>query len=606
MKRLLLFTTMILLSYTFIHSQSILNIAAGVAIFLFGMFCLEDGFRSFAGGLLERILKTVTNKVYKSLLFGLVTTSLMQSSSLVSIITISFISAGLISLEQSIGIIFGANLGTTTGAWLIAGFGLKVDIATYAMPMLIFGTMFLFQNDKKSKGFGYILVGIGFLFLGIAHMKDGFDAFKANIDLTQYALSGLGGLLISILIGIVATIIMQSSHATLVLIITALSASQITYENALALAVGSNVGTTITAVLGALTADLEGKKLAAVHVLFNVVTAIIAIILMPQFILFVDFSAHFLGISPEDYTLKLALFHTYFNILGIALFIPFVPFLITLLNRFFKPEPTSLSLIDDVYFINDAALDFPTAAHSVLIKETKHLYNNAFDIIAKGLSVTREDITPGMDIDDIIALRHDAIPVDMEMYYEKRIKDIYGKIISFAIMAQGKYGEENIRDIIPIKNATISIVEAFKAAKHMQKNMLRYIGSDNEAIRNEYNCIRQNLIKQLRTIQMIFNTNEEDIAILLLSKLKLDAQKYDTTANKSLDNLIRTNQISYAMATSLMNDTNYAFTIASELTKAVHTLFIHETKELKEGREALILNEAEVHDLTKNKGEGNA
>ncbi len=606
MKRLLLIVAMILLSYTFVHSQNILNIAAGVAIFLFGMFCLEDGFRSFAGGLLERILKTFTDKAYKSLLFGIITTTLIQSSSLISIITISFISAGLISLEQSIGIIFGANLGTTTGAWLIAGLGLKVDIATYAMPMLIFGTMFLFQNDKKSKGLGYILTGLGFLFLGIAYMKDGFDAFKASIDLTQYAISGFGGLLIFTALGIVATIIMQSSHATLVLIITALSASQITYENALALAIGSNVGTTITAVLGALTADLEGKKLAAVHVIFNVITAIIAIILMPQFMRFVDFSANFLGIAHEDYTLKLALFHTYFNAMGVTLFIPFVPVLVHVLNRVFKPAKTALSLRDDVYFINDAALDFPTTAHSVLIKETKHLYNNAFEIIAEGLSVTKEDITSGMEIDDIINLRNSAMPVNMDVYYEHRIKDIYGKIISFAIMAQGKFGEESIRDIIPIKNANISIVEAFKAAKHMQKNMVRYIESDNEDIKNEYNHIRKNLIKQLRTMQLIFNTNEEDVAVLLLSKLKLDAQKYDIAANKSLDNLIRTNKISYSMATSLMNDTSYAFTIASELTKVAHVLFIHEEKELKEGREALILNETEVHDLTKSKGEGNA
>ena len=128
--------------------------------------------------------------------------------------------------------------------------------------------------------------------------------------------------------------------------------------------------------------------------------------------------------------------------------------------------------------------------------------------------------------------------------------------------------------------------------------MLYYLESDNEYIKSEYNHIRRNLIKHLRNMQLIINTTEEDIAILLLSKLQLDAQKYDIAANKSLDNLIRTNKITYTMATSLMNDTTYAFTIASELTKVAHTLFIHADTELSEGREALILDETEVTDLT--------
>jgi len=599
MKKVLLLLVMIGLSYTFIQSKNILNICAGVAIFLFGMFSLEEGFRSFAGGLLEKVLKKFTDKRYKSVLFGVITTSIMQSSSLISIISISFISAGLIGLAQGIGIIFGANIGTTTGAWLIAGLGLKVDIATYAMPMLVFGTILMFQSDKKAKGVGYILAGLGFLFLGIAYMKDGFDAFKETIDLTQFSIDGIKGLLVFTLIGIVATVIMQSSHATLVLIITALGAGQITYENALALAIGSNVGTTITAVLGSLTAGLEGKKLAAAHVIFNVLTGLVAITFIYPFIRIVDISAAFLGVGAEDYTMKLALFHTYFNVLGVSLLYPFTDQLVRFLDKILLAKKAKgENERDDVYFITDSALDFPATAHSVLIKETKHLYSNTFDIITKGMSIAPEDITSGMEIDDIIKLRNQPLPVNMDEYYETRIKDIYGKIINFAIMAQGKFGEETIRDIVPLKMANISIAEAFKAAKHMQKNMLFYLSSNNEHIKKEYNHIRKNLIKQLRNMQLIFNTTEEDVAVLLLSKIKLDAKKYDIAASKSLDDLIRTNKINYTMATSLMNDTTYAYTIASELAEVANILFIHHEKEGKEEREALLLNDLEVQDLT--------
>lgn len=600
MKRLFLLLVIIGLSYTFIQSKSILSVSAGVAIFLFGMLSLEEGFRFFTGGLLDKFLQKLNSHVYKSVIFGAVTTTLMQSSGLVSVIAISFISAGLIGLAQGIGIILGANIGTTTGAWLIAGLGLKINIATYAMPMLVFGTLFVFQSSKKLKGFGYVLTGLGFTFLGIAYMKEGFDAFKETINLTEYAVDGFKGILIFAAIGIAATIVMQSSHATLVLILTALSASQITYENAIALTIGANMGTTITAVIGALGAGVEGKKLAGAHLIINISTALLVIGFVPQFITFIEFTAPFFGISQGDYALKIALYHTYFNILCVAFFFPLVGKMVPLLNHIFVAKKVGESEKDDVMYINDVALDFPDTAQIVLFKETKHLYNNVFDIIAKGLSVYKEDITSGMEIEDIIHLRNEALHVNMDEFYERRIKDIYGKIITFTILAQGKFSEESNKKLIPIKNANIRIVEAFKAAKHMQKNMTHYIESENEFIKNEYNHIRKNLIKQLRNMQLIFNTSEEDIAVLLLSKLKLDAQKYDIAANKSLDNLIRTNKITYAMATSLMNDTTYAYTIAYELAEVANILFIHEDSDLKDGREALLLNENEVNDITKN------
>lgn len=598
MKRLLLLVVILTLTYAFIQSKNILHIASGVAIFLLGMQSLEEGFRFFAGGLLDKFLKKITNNLYKSILFGAVTTTLMQSSGLVAVIAISFISAGLISVAQGVGIILGGNIGTSTGAWLIAGLGLKINIATYALPMLVFGTLFTFQESRRLKGIGYGLVGLGFSFLGIAYMKEGFDAFKETIDLTQYSADGATGLIFFALIGAGMTIIMQSSHASLVLILTALSASQITYENAIALTIGANIGTTITAILGALGASYEGKKLAGAHFLINFSTGFLLIWFVPQFIHFIDLTAPFLGIPNEDYTLKLALYHTYFNLICVLLFAPMVHGLVAVLNHLFQPEVTPENQTDDVLFINDVALDFPDTAHATLLKETKHLYNNVFEIIAKGLSVTKEDITSGMEIDDILKLRTKAMVVNMDDYYERRIKEIYGKIINFAILAQGKFTDESNRELIPIKNATIGIVEAFKASKHMQKNMLHYLDSDNEYIKSEYNHIRRNLIKHLRTMQMIFNTSEEDVAVLLLSKLQLDAQNYDIAANKSLDNLIRTNQITYTMATSLMNDTTYAFTIASELTKVAHILFIHADTEFSEGREALILTENEITDLT--------
>lgn len=358
LKNIFLPISLLLLAYGFWLSPNFKQISAGIAIFLFGMLSLEQGFRSFSGGLLEKILKNSTDKLYKSIAFGVISTSVMQSSSLVSVLTISFLGAGLIGLSQGIGIVFGANLGTTTGAWLIAGLGLKVDIAAYAMPMLVFGIIFSFQKSSALKGIGYILTGLGFLFLGIYYMKEGFEAYKGTIDISALASVGIKGLFVFTGIGIIATVIMQSSHATLVLIITALAAGQISYENALALAIGANIGTTITAILGAMSSNVEGKRLAAAHFVFNITTGLIAIFFIYKIIYLVDLSAAYLGIASDDYTLKLAIFHTIFNTIGVVVMLPFIGKLVTLLESLIKPEISKDEIgFDSVKYLNDSVLE---------------------------------------------------------------------------------------------------------------------------------------------------------------------------------------------------------------------------------------------------------
>ncbi len=581
MRKLLLVALVVALSYAFIRNEHFLHIAAGIAIFLLGMQSLSEGFRYFVGGLLEKFLKRMTDKLYKSLIFGATLTTIMQSSGLLAIITISFLGAGFINLSQAIGISLGGNIGTTTGAWLIAAFGLKISIATYAMPMLVFGTLLYLQKTKRLKGIGLALIGLGFSFLGIAYMKEGFDAFKDTLDLTLYSADGFRGIVIFAIIGTVMTILMQSSHASLVLILAALSASQITYENAIAMTLGANIGTTITAILGSFGASIEGKKLAASHFLSNTLTGLLLIWLIPQFIILIDCTAPFLGIGKEEYTLKLALYHTYFNVACVLIFAPLIKQLVAVLDFLFRAKIPKEDEKDEARFVNDAALDFPDTTYVALFKEIKHLYDNAFEGISKGMSFSKEDVTSGMEADDIIALRSEAISFDMDAYYEKRIKEIYGQIITFAITAQGRFADEEAHRIIPIRNATVSIVEAYKATKHMQKNMLKYLMSENVYIKNAYNHIRWYLITHLRTMQLLFNANDANVINLLLDKLQLDAQKYDFASNKELDELIRSNKISYDMATSLMNDATYAHTIASELSKVAYTL-LSQNQEKKE------------------------
>lgn len=571
-RKTFLATIFLVLGYGFWLSPEFKTVAAGVAIFLLGMVSLEQGFKAFSGGVLEAFLKKTTNTTWKSLTFGIASTTLMQSSSLVSVLTISFLSAGLIALAQGIGIIFGANLGTTTGAWLVAGLGLKVDIAAYALPMLVFGVIMIFQNgSKRMEGAGWILVGLGFLFLGIAYMKEGFEVAGGQVDLSQFAVPGFKGLLIYTGIGIAATVIMQSSHATLILAITALAAGQVTYENALAIAIGSNVGTTVTAIVGAISASVSGRQLALAHLIFNLVTGLLAILFISQFVFAVDWLSALVGIASDNYTLKFALFHTLFNLTGVILMLPLINTLVVYLQRVLKEkiEPTETT---HVLFLSDAALEFPDTALNVVTKETSHLAFNSFEILAHGLNLHREAITSTSDINALIANNTEVLPNNITDLYQRKVKPLYSAITEFTILAEQKMDASQLNNMIKLRRASWLIVNAIKSMKDMQHNIDRYMNSENKYIKREYNKIRLNIAVLLRVMFRIDKNFVPTKVREHLNSLGEMMEESDILANGTLDKLIRKNRISPDMATSLMNDSSHSHNIQESLINAAEIL----------------------------------
>ena len=593
-RKIILFTMLAILAWGFWISPNFKEIAAGVAIFLFGMLALEEGFKSFTGGVLERILRKTTDGPWKSLTFGVVSTSVMQSSSLVSVITISFLSAGLIGLAAGIGIIFGANLGTTTGAWLIAGLGMKVKISAYAMPMLVFGIILIFQKSRTMNGIGYILAGLGFLFLGIHHMKEGFEAFRDTIDLTAFAVSGYIGIMLFTLIGVAATVIMQSSHATLVIIITALAAQQITYENALALAIGANIGTTITAIIGSFSANVQGKRLAVAHLIFNMVTAFIAIAFIYQIADLVDGFSAWVGIAADDYTLKLAVFHTIFNAIGIIAMMSFIE---KLAGSLTKAMPEKAQPREKPIYLNEAAEELPDTAIEAVRKETLRLYDNAFAILAHGLSLHRDDILSDKDLVDVVKQDSKVIPIDFDDEYEKSIKGLYSDIVKFISSAQSNMTPEQSDELFRLRAAGRDIVEAIKDTKHMNKNLSQYILSPNSHIRAEYNKFRIQLGNLMRELNTIRKDNEDSANVLSLDSLKLDMKANDVTVNGEMERLIRDKKITAVMATSMMNDANYAYGVAKNLIQMGESLFASGNLDMNEAVRSVALNDDEVAEI---------
>jgi phosphate:Na+ symporter len=563
LKKVLLPVVFALLAWGFWLSPEFKEIAAGVAIFLFGMMALEEGFKAFTGGVLEKLLDASTDKLWKSLSFGMAVSTVMQSSSLVSVITISFLSAGLIGLAPGLGIIFGANIGTTTGAWLVAGVGLNIDIAAYAMPLVVFGVILLFQGSKALKGVGYILAGIGFLFLGIHYMKTGFETFQGAIDLSRFAVPGLAGLLIYTVVGIVATVIMQSSHATLILAITALAAGQITYENSLAIAIGSNVGTTVTALLGAMSANVAGKRLAVAHLIFNVTTGLIAIVFIGFLARAVDAISGVIGIAADDYTLKFAVFHTLFNVIGVAIITPLIDQLVRLLEWLLPDKPLDVSV---PHYLNDAALGFPDTALKAIVQEAGHLYRNAFGVMALGLGLRESDLRSDRDLAEIVRTAPPPPDVDLEDLYERRVKGLYGAIVEFASRAESEMVPEQVELLSAIRAVVRGIVLAIKDVKHLHKNMQRYVRSSNIDIRGQYNDARLFVARVLRATAQI--ADDQDAALAALAAIGAEIDDFDIVESGKLDQLIRERRITPAMATSLLNDSGYVMNISRKLSEA--------------------------------------
>lgn len=594
-KNSILVTTIFLLSYGFWISPDFKTIIAGIAIFIFGMLALQQGFESFTGGVLEKVLRAVTDSLPKRLSFGVISTMMLQSSSLVSVLVISFISAGLLDLASGIGIIFGANLGTTTGAWLVAAFGLKVKISTYAMPMLVFGVLLVLQKSKNLQGIGYILTGIGFLFLGIHYMKEGFDAFKGAINLTDYAMSGFIGLLVFVALGVVITIIIQSSGATMVLIITALASGQITYENSLALAIGSNVGTTVTAIIGALSANIKGKRLAGAHLIFNLFTAIVAIIFIKQFVWMVDEFCILVGIAADDYTLKLATFHTLFNVVGISIMLPFAGQLASLLERVLVDKAGA---VDKPRFLTESALQFPDTAVEAVRKETIHLYNNVVHIILKTMGLHRRDVFSEQLLTDIVK-KYQRIPdYELDDVYERNFKGIYSAIIEFISQARFTWELKQSGRLYWLREANLKLAESLKGTKHLQKNLQKSSTSHNIFLKQEYDKVRCQVALLLRELDSIkVETSEIELPLLSLDMLKATLKEQSQIRMETIEMLIREHNISSEMGTSLMNDSAYVYDIQSNLISMAATVFINRTAESINVEQGLALTDSELSEV---------
>jgi phosphate:Na+ symporter len=577
-KRFLIPFFLLLTAYLVTISNDFKIIAAGVAIFLVGIFFIEDGFKMLAGSTLRGVLNTMTNTPARAVFSGMLATSFVQSSSLIGIITLSFLSAEIITLAQAIGIIFGSNIGTTSTSWIVAGFGIKVNIAYYAMPMIVLGSIMRLVSYRLYRGLGGVLLGLGFVFLGIGYMKEGFETLKSTIDLAQFAMPGMKGLLLYVGVGAAATVIIQSSSATMALVITAVATGQILYMNALGMAIGANIGTTITVIMGSLMTNINGKRLALAHVIFNLATASVVIILIYPLSWSVDQVAGIFSIAPDNYTLKLALFHTLFNLFGLLVMFPFAGMLIAGLQRVFieEKEPRGKAK-----YLDKTVLGAWITALVAIKKETEHLYDEAQEELMHALLLHRHDVYSGKKLEGVLSVNPDEFQVDVEGFYQKRIKGLYGEIVRFATLATPQMDDEGKKRVDELKLANRDIIAALKDAREMHKNIRRYSVHENRHIKEEYGLLRLQVADVVRKIDRVRHNPDDLAAMTEIEQISAEIRVTDSIGNERIDELIRNNRIDSAMATSLINDSEYACGISRKLLEAATILWIRD-KDLRD------------------------
>jgi phosphate:Na+ symporter len=300
------------------------KLIGGLCLFLYGMRVMSDGVQHAAGDRMQRVLNFMTKNRFIGVLTGIAVTALVQSSSAVSVMLVSFVNAGLLTLTQSIGVIMGANIGTTTTAWIVSLIGFEINISALALPAI--GIGFIMESAKwKHQDLGRAFMGFGFLFLGLQFLTEALPRVDPGSLAFIRHISNLGFL--SVLIGLgagtVVTLLMHSSAATIAMVITLAWGGVINFEIAAAMILGANIGTTIDAIMAAIGTKTAAKQTALVHVLFNVAGSVIALIFFTPLIRLVDFlvPGDPLGTSIATH---LAMFHTVFNILGTLIFLPVV------------------------------------------------------------------------------------------------------------------------------------------------------------------------------------------------------------------------------------------------------------------------------------------
>jgi phosphate:Na+ symporter len=492
------------------------RLLAGLGIFLFGMFLLEEAIKALSGKAFKKMIRSYTDGRLKAIGSGAMVTAILQSSSAVSLMVLAFVGAGVMSMENAIGVIMGSNIGTTFTAWIVATLGFKLKIEGFALPLIAVGGIGLVSSDSSSKLFhaSKLLIGFGFLFLGLDYMKGSVENVAHDFDLSRIPDYGL---LLYLAVGILITALMQSSSASIAIALTALNTQLITFNMGVAMVIGANVGTTVTVLLGSIGGTQAKKRVAASHLIFNVITGIIAFLSIPGLVWIVKLIFDI----QSNSVMGLALFHTLFNIIGVLLFLPFIGLLARQLIRLLPDQKAMLNV-----FLDNTPTEVTDAATAALKKEILHLL---LECQFYNLRLLHIDEKLVFDQDSPFEIfKKKKIPL-VGLY--ENIKLLHAEIFAFYSRLQAHKLEvhearENERAIFASRN----IMNSIKNFKGIGQDLDEFDASGNSYLNSQYKLFRKRLVELYHDMNRIQrqDNREEQYRLLLQTFLHIE------TADKQL------------------------------------------------------------------------
>jgi len=431
---------------------------AGLGLFLFGMFMLEEAIKNLAGRSFKEFLRKNTNNHLKAITSGALVTAVLQSSSLVSILVMSLAGAGIIGLGNGIGMIMGANLGTTMTGWLVATIGFKVNIETLIMPFLAIGGLGLaFLKSERLSNFSKLLMGFSLMFLGLNYMKNNFGNLAEQLDIS--ILEGQPSILFC-LFGFIFTALIQSSSASMSIYLASLASGIITLPQAAFLVIGSDLGTTITAILGTLKANTIRRKVGFSQFGFNLFATSLAFVFAYPLLWFIK---NILGFS--DPLTSLVVFHSIFNLLGIIFLMPFINYFMKFLERIVPTKNDKL-----LKHLNENVLADSQVAVTALEKECLLFVNKV--ISYNHLLVSQ----PKETLNDYLEIKH----------YENEVAEYYVNIQQKSL---NEIETKRINSLVAtIRNAAVSS----KDLKDISHNLQTLAIQDQKELKDWYNQIKEN------------------------------------------------------------------------------------------------------------------
>lgn len=355
----------------------VIQILGALAFFIYGMKMMSDGIQRAAGSQLRMILRSMTKNRFLGVFTGFLVTALVQSSSATTVMTVSFVNAGLLSLVESAGVMMGANIGTTITGWIVSILGFKVKLAHYSIPLFAIGVPLFLIAKGKTKYWGEFIIGFAILFMGLSALKSSVPDIKGNPEILNFLRDftqwGLLSRLFFVGVGALLTVVVQSSSASMAITLTMCAQGWLPLEVAAAMILGENIGTTITAELASLIANTNAKRSARIHSLFNVIGVTWMVLLLPLYLpILTNLSESLMSTDvtkAEDIPLILAAFHTTFNLVNVLLMLAFVPWLVKVATLSVKEEDGDD--LERLKFIKNRSIT-PELSVEAVQKETAH------------------------------------------------------------------------------------------------------------------------------------------------------------------------------------------------------------------------------------------